>query len=483
MSDKSRLFFLTLAGLPLLVGGCVDWSGDVGRYRQALNDAQPTTRPAFAAADPLDLQDALRVANADNEQIASAGEDYVQALAEKMRQAGNFLPTLSLDPAYTLVRTKGGGGSTGVVIGGTTAGTGGTSTGTDAGSTTGTGTAVAFSSGGGTSDRFSLPANASIQGSLTDVSSYRSAGRSVEQRRQLLLNERETILLSVAQAYYDVLRFERQADVLRNSVDLRGEQLRDQEQRVTLGNGRPLDVAQSRSDLAATRASLIAAETGAANARSALARLMGVAEVVGPLTDAYDPPADVPPVGDWIDVALAGRQDLVAAARALEAARLSVQAAINRYFPSVSINFNYFLYNDPKSSQQWTGGISANIPIFSAFSIEAQIRQAWSQYRQAGLFESQTRRQVTDDIRQNRQNLDSSRGQVEQLQTQVDAARGAFDLADRAYQLGSGTNLDRLQQQDALLTAELNLLDEKFNTKTDYLGLLRAAGRLATALR
>ena len=485
MSERFSLALaalIALVALPL-VAGCVNWSGDVGRYRAVLDDAQPATRPTYGGAEPLALRDALRVANADNEAIAVAGEDYVQALAEKMRQAGNFLPTLSLDPAYTVIRTKNANGG-GVIVGGTGTGTtGGTGTaGTDAGTTTG-GTVLLSSGGGGTTDRFSVPANASLNAALTDVSSYRSAGRSVEQRRQLLLDQRETVLLGVAQAYYDVLRFERQTEVLQNSVRLREEQVRDQEQRLKLGNGRPLDVAQGRSDLAATRASLIAAQAGAANARSALARLMGVAEIAGPLTDAFDPPGDVPPVADWLDAAPAGRQDLLAASRALEAARLAVQAAINRYFPSVSINFNYFLYNDPKSSQQWTGGISANIPIFSALSIEAQIRLAWSQYRQAGLFESQIRRQVVDDVRQNRQNLDSSRGQVEQLRTQVEAAQQAADLADRAYRLGSGTNLDRLQQQDALLTAQLNLLDEQFASKTDYLGLLRAAGRLATALQ
>ena len=85
--------------LPTLLGGCVNWSGDVGRYREVLDDATPATHPAFAAAEPLSLREALRVANHDNEAIAIAGEDYVQALADKMRQAGTFLPTLSIGPS------------------------------------------------------------------------------------------------------------------------------------------------------------------------------------------------------------------------------------------------------------------------------------------------------------------------------------------------------------------------------------------------
>ena len=479
---------ILLAALPM-VGGCLDWSGDVAKYRGVLDDAQPSSRPAFAPDAPLPLVDALRVANADNEAIASAGEDYVQALAEKMRQAGNFLPTISLSPIYSLTQTKGSGAS-GIVIGGTPVGTlPGTPvdpnapTNTPTNGTTGGTVQILGGGGGGTSDRFSVPLNASINGSLSNVSSYQSAARSVEQRKQLLLNQREAILLGVAQSYYDVLRFERQADVLRNSVALREEQVRDQAARLRLGSGRPLDVAQSRSDLAGVRASLIQAQTNATNARSALARLMGVAEVSGPLTDAFAPPAAVPALDGWVAGAVAARQDLLAAARFTEAARLTVDAAIRQYVPSVSINFDYFLHNDPASGQVYTAGITANVPIFSALAIESEIRRAWSAYRQAGLIESQTRRQVVDDVRQNYANLNGDRDQVTQLQLQVDAARQAVDLATRAYQVGAGTNLDRLQQQDNLLNAELNLLDQQFNAKSDYLGLLRATGRLATALQ
>ncbi len=66
---------------------------------------------------------------------------------------------------------------------------------------------------------------------------------------------------------------------------------------------------------------------------------------------------------------------------------------------------------------------------------------------------------------------------------EVAASQKAVDLAERAYQLGSESNLDRLTQQDNLLTAELNLVSEQFNEKSSYLALLRASGSLAGVLR
>ncbi len=445
--NNTRLTLSLLATALLSVGGCVNWSGDVDEYRKVLDGGnRPATRPTFDPHAPLTLQQALRQAEADNEAIALRGEDYVQAMAEKMRQAGTFLPTLSLVPSYSLVH-------------GTTDGQ------------------------RGTSDQSSTSLRASATGSLSQASGVEAAGKTIEQRAQLLLDQRETVLLQVAQSYYDILRAERQTAVFENSLNVKKSRVADQETRQKLGNTRPLDVAQSQADLAATRVSLTQARTDGANARSALARLMGVADVNNPLTDNYAPPAEIPDLPQWIERASQSRQDLIAAARGVEAARLEVDAAIREYFPSVSIDFQYFLHNDPGSAGGWTGGISANVPIFSGLAIEANIRRAWSVYRQAGLAESQVRRQVIDEVNQNYLNLLTSRQKIIDLQIQVEAAQRAFDLADRAYQLGSESNLDRLAQQDNLLTAQLNLLQEQFNEKTNYLGLLRATGLLANVIK
>ncbi len=365
----------------------------------------------------------------------------MQALAEKMRQAGTFLPTLSIDPSFSVTHER------------------------------------------GLRDRqLTVPLNASATGSLANASSLGAAGSTVEQRAQLLLDDREAILLQVAQSYYTVLQDEHQADVYESSIRFKAEKVRDQEARLKLGGVRPLDVAQSQADLAATRVSLTESRTQADNARSALARLMGVAAVDGPLTDHFEPPPDICPIDEWHHRATEQRQDLLAAERAVESARQSLEAAVRRYFPSVTINFSYFLYNDPTTLQAWNGAISANIPIFSALSIESDIRRAWSVYRQAGIAQSQAGRIVADDVNQAFHNLLGSRRKIADLRVEVAAAQRAFDLAERANQLGSVSNLDRLTQQDSLLTAQLTLVREQYNEKSSYLSLLRAEGRLASVL-
>ena len=417
--------------------GCMTWSGDVAKYRQVLDGPQAATQPNYKADEPLSLSRALEMASADNESIASRGESYVQALAEKMRQAGTFLPTVTLAPSYSSSHNA---------------------------------------------HQTSVPLNASATGSLSQVSSIEAADYTAKERAQELLNERESILLQVAQAYYSVLTYERQAEVYENSVKVKTEKVRDQQERLGLGKGRALDLAQSQAELAGTRVTLTQTRTNAANARSALARLMGVRAVSGPLVDGWALPADIPGLEQWQTRGEASRSDLRGAVLARAVARANLDAAILQYYPSLTVNFSYLLHSDPASMQSWTNVLSANLPLFSALAIEADVRKSRSYCRQAELVESQTRRQVVDEVNQNYQNLRSSQQNIADLKIQVEAAQRAADLAERAYELGSVANLDRLIQQDNLLTAQVNLLSQQLGEKQYYLALLRSAGEIATAL-
>lgn len=457
-----------LAAAVLVLAGC-DFNKDPARYRAILDGKHPAAVPVYQTDEPLPLLRALQLANADDEAIGIAGENFIQALAQKMKDAGNFLPTLTLGPSYSLSKSNGGG-----------------SFAFSGGSTADNALLTSFFSGGNRSSiqhDFSVPLSANFTGSLSNVSTYQAAGQTASQEALLLLNEREIILLEVAQSYYSCLKAEQQVRVYESSVNSKSEKVRDQAARLKLGAVRPLDVAESESDLASTRVSLTQAHADAANARSALARLMGVSAVHGELVDRFTPPVSIPILDAWRAQAFSNRQDLLAAARATESARLRVDSAIREYFPSVTINFNYFLYNDPTSTQVWTNGITGNLPIFSALSIEGDVRAAWSVYRQAGLTESQTRRQVLDDVNEGYQNLQDAREQVAELEVEVDAAKQSADLAERTYQLGSLSNVDRLTQQDNLLTAQLNLVSEQFDEKSDYLNLLRVTGGLGEVLK
>jgi outer membrane protein TolC len=440
----------------------VDQQKEVGKYRRVLeSDARTELAADYQPGETLTLQRALLLANRDNERLAIAGENYLQALIEKDRAASSFLPTVALEPSYT-VADRAGAGSGGAV-----------------------GTIGGFRPVGSTLRRFEAPvvSRVNLFNGFGDVARLRGARAEAERQRLLLLDQQALVLLDVAQVYFQVLRSERQVAVLRASLDVQAERVRDVEARQQAGLARPLDVSQTRAQAAATRVSLVSASSDVINGRTTLATLVGVPHVDGPLSyvwgDDLSPTAALAPLESFEEKALATRADVVAAQAAIRAAEQNVSQAIAQYYPSVSLNLTGFLYRENfDDASKWTAVLNANIPIFTAGQIEADVRRAWSRLRQVALFESLTRREALQGVRLAYENVSASRQRLTELATQVDAARDALEQSEGSYRVGLATNLERLTAQSALLDAELQLVSERFDQALLVLDLTRFTGRL-----
>src|SRR5262249_1041745 len=156
--------------------------------------------------------------------------------------------------------------------------------------------------------------------------------------------------------------------------------------------------------------------------------------------------------------------------------RRSVEAALGQYWPSVSVDVNYFLSRQSvPTDADWSGLLLAHLPIFSAGIIEANVRQAWSQLRVAKYNGPFTRRQVITDVRTAYDDYAASRRRLDELKTQVAAAQEALSQADELFRAGLGTNLERIVAQDQLLSAQLQYTSERYDNRVFYLALLRAA--------
>ncbi len=454
----NRPVFLALIILAA-VGGChLDQQKEVARYRKILDADAPQIN--FEPGAPLSLEQALALANQHNETLALRGEDYLQALIAKDRAFSAFLPTISLAPTYFQQdEVNAQEQSTGGAGGGNTVSS--------------------------INHRLDVPITGKINifNGFSDVASYRAAGRTIEQRRALLLDAQAVVLLDVARTYYQVLRSERSVEVLKNSLNLQDERVRDFQARRRAGVVRPLDVAQTEAQASATRVQLIDARNDVVNGRTTLAFLVGAPVASNPLIDEAGVAGDVPSLESLQAEAAAGRQDLAATRAAVAAAKYDVEAAIGHYFPSVTFNVNYFIHRETLPDQsRWNELLSANLPIFSGGVLEADLRQAWSLLRQSKLTESQSRRQVLQDVRIAYENLLASKERLRELQVQLKAAEEALLQAEQSYRAGLGTNLEWLVAQDQLLSAQLQLTSERYNQKVFYLALLRAVGALSIRL-
>jgi len=451
----SRIFIgiaASVLGVVALAGCHVNQDKEVAQYRKVLNARAPATMP-FDHGSALTLRKAMLLTNQHNEQLSIEGENYVQSLIAKDRAFSGFLPTISLAPTYYAQdqSTK----TTGV------------------------------SSTSVQTHRLDVPVNGQMNlfNGFRDVANTRRAQYTAEQRKELLLDLQATVLLDTAQTYYQIIRSERSVDVLRNSLRLQDERVRDIVARQNAGMARALDVAQTQAIASSTRVSLINAENDVRNGRALLALLTGAPTQESPLVDELTVPATAMTLEELEKIGLDHRDDLRAAREATQAANQQVKVALGEYYPSVSVNANYFLSRQSiPTDVAWNALLTANLPIFAAGTIDADVRTAWSQLRQAKLSESLTYRTVLQQTEQAYDNFKASQTRLSELRTELAAAQEAYRQAENAYNAQLATNLERLTAQDQFLSTQLQLASEEYDFKQFYLELLRAEGELRPEL-
>lgn len=476
-SWRAKLFMSTL----FLLNGCFPTQhAEVDLYRSLLSERFPSlniplSRALYSEEDPLTLTQALSLATHRNEQILLKGEDLVQALILAHRAATSFLPTITVQPSFTIEDAPDTsnasrspnpiGGSSGVV---------------GPGSVTST---VSVNSGyrrvGDTFQRTEVPLVGSLNlfRGFADIESLRAATATVEERKQILFDMHNTVLLNVAQMYYQVLRLEESVKVLKESLRLQDERLEDAQNRLQNGLATKLEVAQSTAERDATKVALIQAESDVRNGRNTLAFLIGVPSVPNVLLNRDEGPEHIEEESFFENQAKITRPDLLAAEAAVVAQQHFVEVAIAQYYPSASLNVAGFMYREFYSdASKWSTVLTVNLPLFSAGQIEADVRTAWSKLRQVKLNQSEKERNALKEVQIAYDQFTTSALKVRELQSQVDATNEAYNQARSAFENGLAINLDVLQAQERLLNAQLQLTSVRFDKIVFYLNLRRATG-------
>ena len=449
------MFMLTLF---FLLSGCaVNQKKEIAKYRDILGKPPEGVPEKLEPNQPLTLVTALEMANWHNEQLAIKGEQYLQSLIEKDRAASNFLPEIAYIPTYTQQKKVTFPASLGSI-------------------------ASQFVP----PHAFDQPVDAQINLNVPgDIANIERAESAAQQQKNLLLDLKSTILLDIARVYYQVMLSESQVRVLENSVSVQNDRVTNVQNKYKAGTARQLDVVQAQAQLSQTKVSLIKAQNEAATGRAALAFLISTPDVGGPLSDELQLPAQLPSSEQLLSAAWENREDLKAASHQVEASTHSLQQAWSRYFPSISLNFTYFLSRQSfPSDVSWISTLGLNVPIFSAGLIHEDVRTAWSILRQAKLYESYLYRQINEELIVAVENYNKTSKEVSELEVLIKAAQDELQRSIYAYNAGLATNLDTIIARNQLLTAELSLTEARFNEKINFLNLMRILGRFdAESLR
>jgi len=275
---------------------------------------------------------------------------------------------------------------------------------------------------------------------------------------------RQLTAYAVHAAFNEVLLASEHLTVAEQAVALSRKNLTDVQSRLRQGVARNFDLLRAEAQVSQSEADRIAAENAQRKARMALFRLLelpldSAREVVGRL----DEPRHQP-LPDPISLAMANRQDLVAARHMVGVQRESVGVAQSHARPAI-VAFGQGKYANPDRSfaddweTSWMVGVRAELPVFDGLQTRGKVQQASARLRQAELNFDDTLSRIRLDIAQAEADIATARRLVDALAQNVVEAEESLQLARRAYEEG-------LQEQIDVITAQLALVNSKHRHAT-----------------
>lgn len=172
------------------------------------------------------------------------------------------------------------------------------------------------------------------------------------------------------------------------------------------------------------------------------------------------------------------RSDYQSAQAHVRAASLARQAAENQRLPTAGLDFNYGTIGRAPGNSHGTFTLVANVtvPLFEGGRISGEVLEADARLQERQDELENLRAQIRYQVRTSFLDLHSAESQVSVAQSTVDLAHQQMDQAQDRFKAGVVTNIEVVQAQAALATANENYISSLFAYNLAKAELARAVG-------
>ncbi len=285
-----------------------------------------------------------------------------------------------------------------------------------------------------------------------------------------------SVLVSAARAFLVAAGDDELVTTRRSSLEVARATRRDAQVRLDAGSVTKVDV--DRAELAVVRAEQLDRETvnSRESAYRTLSTLIGAEHPFK--VNANFPSAPMPDPRD-LDLALRLRPEFQALQSLVKAADAETRAHAWRWAPSISAfgnarKFNYD--NFARDRHAWAVGGQLDWLLFDGGTRDADRHRAAARGEEALAQAEVLRLRIRDDLANESSFLDTKRKGVESAERSVTLAHESLDLIRTQYEAGTGTQLDLLTAQDAVVVAHLQLVQAHFDVAAADLALRYSAG-------
>jgi len=311
----------------------------------------------------------------------------------------------------------------------------------------------------------------------------RAAESQVSSAREGLRILEQTVLLTGATTYMDVLRDTASLEVQRSNVRVLQETLKQTNDRFQVGEVTRTDVAQAEAQLAAGQSAMLAAESTLTTSKANFRQVIGVEPVnlaPGSPVDRFSPAT----LQVAIAQGLVENPNVTAAMYGIDVAFLQVKVNEGALYPTFVVQATAqqgsFVQNSV-TPQFWTASAigTLTVPVYQGgqeYSLIRQSKESLAQQRlNLELVRTQTRQQVVQAWGQN----EAAKAQVKAANSQVYSSEVALNGVREEARVGQRTTLDVLNAQQALVNARIALVTAQHDRVVASYNVLAASGRLS----
>lgn len=316
--------------------------------------------------------------------------------------------------------------------------------------------------------------------SWEDIERMRGSNEQVRAASFDARNAHDLVILAVASSYLLTIADQSRvnsAQAQRDTANALYQQTLDQKE---AGVAAAIDVLRSKVELEQREQELILAKNNLAKEELVLARIIGLpsGQIFALTTDvAFETNPDLT-LQDALSSAYAQRPDFHSATASVRAAELTKAAARAERYPSITAAANYgdIGVNPATSHGAVNAAVQLNVPVFQGGRVHADELHADVVVTRARQTLENLRGQIDQDVRDAFLDLASSRDRVAVEKSATELANQTLQRARDRFASGVTDNIEVVQAQEALATAQESYIASLHSFNVSKLDLARAIG-------
>ncbi len=348
-------------------------------------------------------------------------------------------------------------------------------------------------SSNGTSSYSTVPVTIGVQltqpifDGFQTPNAVRQAEAAVRAEREVLRNTEQSVLLSAATAFVDVIQGEALVELQQSNLQFLDEQVKASKDRFQVGEGTNTDVAQAEASRAQAEASLNSAKATLQAARATFRQVTGLEAKtlrLQPLGDGLKPKS----LEAGLTLGQKRHPAINAAAQNVDVAGFNVKVLEGQTLPQLNMTagaqreYDFGTAGEGRNRSWQTDsaqvGLNLSIPLYQAGLPSSQIRQAKEQLGFARIQVDLNRDLVRSQIVSAWGNLQAAEASIYAARTSVVANQLAVNGVIEEQKVGQATTLDVLLQQSNLIDARTTLVQAEHDRVVALYSLISATGQL-----